>query len=76
MATCPICKGSAIEIDPGLFDGTSYRCEKHGEFSVSGSTLSSKDCMDANESTWEGALEKARKRAASGKRAVIVTYDF
>ena len=76
MTTCPICRGDATEIEPGLFDGTSYRCEKHGEFSVSGSTLSSAICTDADETKWEGALEKARKRAFKGKHPVILTYDF
>ena len=76
MTTCPICKGSAVEIDPGLFDGTSYRCEKHGDFSASGSTLSSRVCMEADKGRWEGALEKARNRAIKGKRPVILTYDF
>jgi hypothetical protein len=76
LVTCPICKGGAVEIDPGLFDGISYRCEKHGDFSVSGSTLSAKICMDADETKWENAFEKARKRAIKGKRPVILTYDF
>ena len=32
--------------------------------------------MDADETRWESALEKARKRAIKGKRPVILTYDF
>jgi hypothetical protein len=32
--------------------------------------------MEADKGRWEGALEKARKRAIKGKRPVILTYDF
>ena len=34
MATCPICKSAAEEIEPGRFDGKTYRCPMHREFEV------------------------------------------
>ena len=35
MATCPICKSDAEEIESGFIDGKTFRCAKHGEFQVS-----------------------------------------
>ena len=40
MATCPICKSEAEEIEPGTFDGVWFRCLKHREFGVSDTVLS------------------------------------
>ena len=76
MATCPICKSDAEEIEPGSFDGKTFRCPKHGEFDVTGSVLSARAHMAADTAQWEAALKKARSRVFGGKRPRIVTYDF
>jgi hypothetical protein len=76
MATCPICKLDAEEIEPGAFDGKTFRCPNHGEFDVTGSVLSVRAHMAADSNQWEAALKKATNRIAAGKRPRIVTYDF
>ena len=76
MATCPICKSDAEEIEPGAFDGKTFRCPKHAEFDVTGSVLSVRAHMAADTAQWEAALKKARGRVFGGKRPRIVTYDF
>jgi hypothetical protein len=76
MATCPICKSDAEEIEPEFFDGTTFRCPKHGEFQVADSVLKTPALMDADSNQWESALKKATGRAAAGGRPRILTYDF
>jgi hypothetical protein len=76
MATCPICRSDAEEIEPGVFDGKTFRCPKHGEFDVTGSVLGVRTHMAADSNQWEAALKKAVSRAAAGKRPRILTYDF
>ncbi len=76
MATCPICKSGAQEIDPGFFDGKTFRCPKHGEFQVSGSVLKTPAHMDANSIKWEAALKRAIDRASKNARPRILIYDF
>jgi hypothetical protein len=39
MATCPICKSEAEEIEGDAFDGVWFRCLKHREFGVSDTAL-------------------------------------
>jgi hypothetical protein len=39
MATCPICKSEAEEIEGDTFDGVWFRCLKHREFGVSNTAL-------------------------------------
>ena len=55
MATCPICKSDAEEIESGFIDGKTFRCAKHGEFQVSDSVLNVPALMDADTSQWETA---------------------
>ena len=75
MSTCPICKSEAMEIEPGMFDGKTFRCPKHREFGVSDSVLSVREFMDAETERWESALANASSRAIDG-RPRILTYDF
>jgi hypothetical protein len=76
MATCPICKSEAEEIEPGTFDGVWFRCLKHREFGVSDTVLSLKPRMDAGSDEWEAALKKAIERAGAGERPKILDLDF
>ena len=62
MATCPVCKSEAEEIETGTFDGVWFRCLKHREFGVSDTALKMK--KDAEPEQWERALKKAIERAA------------
>jgi hypothetical protein len=57
MATCPICKSDAEEIESGFIDGKTFCCAKHGEFQVSDSVLNVPALMDADTSQWEAALK-------------------
>ncbi|MFY9772487.1 MAG: hypothetical protein WBO12_07605 [Xanthobacteraceae bacterium] len=76
MATCPICKSDAEEIESGFIDGKTFRCAKHGEFQVSDSVLNVPALMDADTSQWEAALKNAAWRADPGLRPRILSYDF
>ena len=76
MATCPICKSNAELIEPGFFEGITFRCAKHDEFDVSDTVLSISDLMNADSARWEKALKAASGRAAPGKRPRILSYDF
>jgi hypothetical protein len=76
MATCPICKSDAEEIESGFIDGKTFRCAKHGEFQVSDSVLNVPALMDADTSQWETALKNAARRADPGLRPRILSYDF
>jgi hypothetical protein len=76
MATCPICKSEAEEIEPGTFDGVWFRCLKHREFGVSDTVLSLKPRMDAGSDEWERALKKAIERAGPDERPKILDLDF
>ena len=58
IATCPICKSDAQEIEPGVFDGKTFRCPKHGEFDVTGSVLSVRAHMAAEFEPMGGGAEK------------------
>lgn len=76
MAICPICKADdAEEIEPGMFDGKTFRCLKHGEFGVSDTVLSVREYMDADAGRWESALANAGSRAIEG-RPRILRFDF
>ena len=75
MATCPICKAEAEEIEPGTFvDGVWFRCLKHREFGVSDTALKTR--KDAEPEQWERALKKATERAGEGNRPKILNLDF
>jgi hypothetical protein len=78
MATCPICKSAAEEIEPGFFDGKTFRCENHGEFDVVDTVLQLPLYMDQSQAEWELALKRAAAAAKSvpGKRPRITTYCF
>jgi hypothetical protein len=76
MLTCPICRSTAEEIEPGFFDGKTFRCPNHGEFDVSGSVLNTPALMDADMAQWDVALRIATDRATPGKRPRILTSDF
>jgi hypothetical protein len=60
MATCPVCRSEAEEIEPGTFDGVWFRCLKHREFGVSDTALKTR--KDAEPEQWERALKKASER--------------
>jgi hypothetical protein len=67
MATCPICKSEAEEIEGETFDGgVWFRCLKHREFGVSATALKTRKNADPEQ--WEGALKKAIERAGEGNR--------
>jgi len=75
MATCPICKAEAEEIEPGTFvDGVWFRCLKHREFGVSDTALKTR--KDAEPEQWERALKKAIERAGAQERPKILDLDF
>jgi hypothetical protein len=75
MTICPICKSTVEEIEPGFFDGITFRCAKHDEFGVADSVLKLPRYMNAAPAEWETALKRA-KVAAPGKRPRIRTYHF
>ena len=74
MATCPICKSEAQEIELGFLDGKTFRCTKHDDFDVSDTALTTR--MNAGSDEWEAALKKATSRAGAGKRPKILDLDF
>jgi hypothetical protein len=76
MATCPICKSEAQEIESGFFDGKTFLCPKDGDFDVANSVFAEPALMAAGSDRWEAALKKATNRAAAGRRPRIVTHDF
>jgi len=76
MATCPICKSAALEIETGLFDGKAFRCPKHDEVGVAGAVLSMPAHMNAGPDQWEAALKRASDRTVRGAWPRILTYDF
>jgi hypothetical protein len=67
MAICPICRSIAEEIEPGLFDGKSFRCQKDGEFGVADSVLQITAYVNASTVEWDAALNRAKK-ADRGRR--------
>jgi hypothetical protein len=74
MTTCPICGAEAEELPPtGDFHG--IHCPTHDKFEVSGTVMSTRQGK-ASPSLWERALERAKLRAASGKRPRIMDQDF
>jgi hypothetical protein len=68
MATCPVCKSEAEEIEPGTFDGVWFRCLKHREFGVSDTALKTR--KDAEPEQWKRAL----KKAIGGRRKTTENY--
>ena len=74
MATCPVCRSEAEEIEPGTFDGVWFRCLKHREFGVSDTALKTR--KDAEPEQWERALKKAIERARGENRPKITDDDF
>ena len=74
MATCPICKSEAEEIEGDAFDGVWFRCLKHREFGVSNTALKTR--KDAEPEQWERALKKAIERAGPEERPKILDLDF
>jgi hypothetical protein len=74
MATCPICRSEAQEIELGFLDGKTFRCPKHDDFDVSDTALTTRLSASSNE--WEAALKKATSRASAGKRPKILDLDF
>ena len=76
MIKCPICKSDAEIIEPGMFDGNTFRCPNpnHKEFDVAHSVLRSSSLMDKSPVQWENALSRAALR--EGARPRITTYDF
>ena len=67
MATCPICKAEAEEIESGTFvDGVWFRCLEHREFGVSDTALKAR--KDAEPEQWERALKKAIESGRSYRR--------
>jgi hypothetical protein len=74
MPECPICKSEAEEIDRGLFDGTGFHCETHGEFRVAASVFA--ETKERTHEQWENALTMAKRRAVPGGRPLITIFDF
>jgi hypothetical protein len=74
MATCPICKSEAEEIEGEAFDGVWFRCLKHREFGVSDTALKTR--KNAEPEQWERALKKAIERAGPEERPKILDLDF
>jgi len=74
MTTCPVCKLEAQDIEPGFFDGKTFRCPKHGDFDVSDTALTTR--LSASSDEWEAALNKATTRVGAGKRPKILDLDF
>jgi hypothetical protein len=74
MATCPICKSEAEEIEGDTFDGVWLRCLKHREIGVSDMALKTR--KNAEPEQWEGALKKAIERAGPEERPKILDLDF
>src|SRR5262249_53303115 len=68
MATCPICKSEAQEIEPGFFDGETFLWRKDGDFDVADAVLADPALMAAGSDGWEAALKRAANRAAAGRR--------
>jgi hypothetical protein len=71
---CPICNSHAEEIDKGKFEGTTFRCPRHGEFEVADTVLKTK--RTATSQQWENALNLAKERAKPNARPRILTSDF
>jgi len=74
MATCPICKSVAEEIEPGFFDGKTFRCPKHNEFEVTDTVLYTR--TNADSAKWEVPLSRAKDKAPAGARPRINDYCF
>jgi hypothetical protein len=74
MATCPICKSEAEEIEGDAFDGVWFRCLKHREFGVSDTALKTR--KNAEPEQWEGALKKAIERAGQKSARKFSTLIF
>ena len=75
MATCPICKGPAEQIDEGKFDGMGFDCQAHGKFWVADSVFG--ELKQRTREQWEKALTiAAARRAKDGQPPLIMTYDF
>ena len=76
MATCPICKSAAEEIETDYSDGKSFRCPKHGEFDVAEAVLNNRVLMNAHSDKWEKALKVASANAIRRTRPRILEYNF
>jgi hypothetical protein len=76
MTSCPICKSPAEEIEPGFFDGTTFRCPNHKEFDVTDTVLKLSGYMDKGHAEWEAALTRAKAKAVTGKRPRIDSNCF
>jgi hypothetical protein len=78
MATYPICKSAAGEIEQGFFDGKTFRCRNHGEFDVVDTVLQLPLYIDKDQAEWEVALKiaAAAAKGVAGKRPRINTYCF
>jgi len=74
MATCPVCKSEAEQIDGDTFEGVWFRSLKHREFGVSDTAL--KNRKNAEPEEWERALKKAIERAGLEERPKILDLDF
>jgi hypothetical protein len=72
MTRCPICGSEAAELDR-TGDAEGYDRAQHGKFKVSRTALSTE--RSADQTQWEGALQKAKARAGSA-RPMIITTDF
>jgi hypothetical protein len=76
MEQCPVCKSAAEVIEPGRFDGKTFRCSRDGEFDVVDTVLKIPRYMDADSAEWQRALQAAKSHAAPGERPKIFTYSF
>lgn len=73
MATCPICKKEAKELDrTGDHDG--FDCPLHNKFKVSDTAMVTR--KDEPESSWEKAFAMAKARTSSEDWPLIRDQDF
>ena len=71
---CPICGGDAKKF-PSTGDFHGFDCPTHGQFEVSGTTMSIR-AWNASQSLLERSLDRAKLRTESGKRPRILDDDF
>jgi transcription elongation factor Elf1 len=71
--TCPVCGAEAEDITVATFDGKTIRCGFCGDYDVSGTVFTTGllDTLDRNQRS--DILERAKRSAPPGKRAMITS---
>ena len=71
---CPICKSDAKAL-PHTIDVEGFGCPTHDKFNVARGVI--REMRDRTRGQWEGALIKAKVRAAAqGGLPCILSHDF